>query len=135
MRTRRLNVLRGVAIAAVVVGALVSFGLMLHIGRYRFSSLMLLFAIWDLSPFVALFAAGVVSKRWPVITRGALVMLIVAGDSVVIYGRVAAKAPTQLAFAFLIVPLASWVLLIVTVLIAHVISTKLSGRHERLFRG
>ena len=134
--SRRLKVLRTVAFIAVVLGAVGSLGLMLHVGHYRFNVLMLLFAVWDLSPFAGLILAGIVSKHWPVISQAALyaVMLIVAGESVVIYGRVVLKSPAQPAFAFLIVPLASWVLLIVVVLITHVVSRKLSGRHEPLFR-
>ena len=73
---------------------------------------MLLFAVWDLSPFAGLFVAGIVSKRWRILMRAALyaVMLFVAGESVVVYGRVVLKRPAQPAFAFLMVPLVScWV--------------------------
>jgi hypothetical protein len=120
---------------AVVLSAAVSFGLMLHVGEYRLNLLMLLFVVWDLSPFAALTVAGVASKRWPKITRTALygVMLCVAGESVMVYGRVVWKRPAQPAFAFLVVPLASWTLLIIVVLVAHVISTKNSG-HQPLIR-
>jgi hypothetical protein len=132
---RRLDVLRGLALVAVVLSAVGSFGLMLHAGKYRLNLLMLLFAVWDLSPFAALAVAGVASKRWPKITRAALyaVMLCVAGESVMVYGRVVWKRPAQPAFALLVVPLASWTLLIIVVLVAHVISTKKSG-HQQLFR-
>jgi hypothetical protein len=132
---RRLDVLRGVALIAVVLSAVVSFGLMLHVGEYRLNLLMLLFAVWDLSPFAALAVAGVASKHWPKITRAALygVMLCVAGESVMVYGRVVWKRPAHPAFAFLVVPLASWTLLIIVVLVAHVISTRNSG-HQPLFR-
>jgi hypothetical protein len=135
MQTRPLDALRIAALVLVVVSAILSFGFMLHVGGYRLSILMLLFAVWDLSPFVGLFVAGLLSKRWPILTRAALyaVMLIVAGDSVVIYGRVVLKHPAQPAFAFLMVPLASWVLLIVALLVAHVVSTKRTG-HQPLFR-
>jgi hypothetical protein len=64
--------MRGVALIAVVLSAVVSIGLMLHVGEYRLNLLMLLFAVWDLSPFAALTVAGVASKRWPKITRTAL---------------------------------------------------------------
>jgi hypothetical protein len=62
---RRLDILRGVALVAVVLSAVGSFVLMLHAGEYRLNLLMLLFAVWDLSPFAALAVAGVASKRWP----------------------------------------------------------------------
>ena len=133
---RPLGLLRAVALIAVTVGALGSFGLMLSVGHYNFSILMLLFTIWDLSPFLALIVVDLASKHWPVFSRAALygVMLIVAAGSVTIYGSVVLKAPAQPAFAFLVVPLGSWVLLIVVVLVAHVVSGRMSGRHERLFR-
>ena len=135
MQSRGLDVLRSVALVLVVVAAIVSFGLTLHVGQYRLSVLMLLFAAWDLSPFAGLFVAGIVSKQWRIPMRAALyaVMLFVAGESVVVYGRVVLKRPAQPAFAFLMVPLVSWVLLIVVLLIAHVVSTKRTG-HEPLFR-
>jgi hypothetical protein len=133
---RPLGLLRAVALIAVMVGALVSFGLALRVGRYNFNVLILLFTIWDLSPFLALIAADNVSKHWMAFARASLygVMLIVAAGSVAIYGSVVLKAPAQPAFAFLLVPLGSWVLLIFVVLITHVVSRRLSGRHERLFR-
>jgi hypothetical protein len=133
---RTLGLLRAVALIALTLGALGSFVLMLSVGHYSFSILMVLFTIWDLSPFLALIVVDFTSKHWPVFSRAALygVMLIVAAGSVAIYGTVALKAPAQPAFAFLMVPLGSWVLLIVVVLVAHVVSTKVSGRHERLFR-
>jgi hypothetical protein len=132
---RRLDILRGVALVAVVLSAVGSFGLMLHVGEYRSNLLMLFFAVWDLSPFAALAVAGVASKRLPKITRAALygVMLCIAGESVMVYGRVVWKKPAQPTFAFLVVPLASWTLLIIVVLVAHVISTKKSG-DQPLFR-
>ena len=130
-----MQTLRNVALASVVVGAIVSFGLMLHVGEYRLNGLMLLFAVWDLSPFVGLFVVGIVSKRWPTLMRAAIyaVMLGVSGGSVLVYGRVVLMHPAQPAFAFLIVPLISWALTVMVTLITHVISTKRSG-HQPLFR-
>src|ERR1700731_2872365 len=74
-----LGLLRAVALIAVVAGALGSVGLMLWVGHRNPSRVLLvLFAIWDLSPFIALVLADIVSKRWSVITRATLygVMLI-----------------------------------------------------------
>ena len=64
-QSRRLKLLRRVALIAVVLGALGSLGLVAHVGQYRFNILLLLFVVWDLSPFAALIVAGIVSKRWP----------------------------------------------------------------------
>jgi hypothetical protein len=135
MERRGLDVLRSVALVLVAVAAVVSFALMLHVGQYRVSILMFLFAVWDVSPFAGLLAAGMVSNRWSVLMRRALysVMLFVAGASVIIYGRVVVNHPRQPAFAFLMVPLISWVFFVVTLLIAHVISTRRHG-HQPLFR-
>lgn len=137
MQNRGLDVLRRVALVCVVVSAIGSFVLMLHVGQYRLSVLMVLFALWDMSPFAALVALGIASRRWPVLMRGALyaVMLFVAAESLMAYSRVVLKRPAQPAFAFLMVPLASWVVLVVVVLVTHVISTRRSGRHQQLFGG
>ena len=128
--------MRPVALIAVMLGALGSFGLMLSVGHYQLSVLMLLFAIWDLSPFLAIILVDLVSKHWAGFHRTALyvLMLVVAVGSVTIYGSVVLRAPAQPAFAFLVVPLVSWVLLILVVLTGHVVSRRMSGRHEPLFR-
>ena len=126
--------LRGAALIAVLAGAAGSFGLMLHVGR-RQSSLILiaLFTVWELSPFVALACAHVLSKHWPVLTRAALysVMLVLALGSVAIYGVVALGPPRpQPAFVFLVVPLASWLLIAIALAIAALISGRLSRRGD-----
>jgi hypothetical protein len=116
-----LGRLRAVALIAVIVGALSSFGLMLSVGHYNFNILMVLFTIWDLSPFLALIFIDFFSRHSPVFNRARLyvVMLVVATASVAIYGSVVLRAPAQPAFAFLVVPLVSWVLLIIVVLITR----------------
>ena len=68
-----LGLLHAVALIAVVAGALGSVGLMLWVGHRNSSRvLVVLFAIWDLSPFIALVLADIVSKRWSVLTRATL---------------------------------------------------------------
>lgn len=100
--------LRGAALIAVLAGAGGSVGLMLRVGRHNDSRILLvLFAIWVLSPFVALVVANAVSKRWSVLTRATLygVMLILPLGSLVIYGNVALGPPrAKPAFLFLVVP-------------------------------
>src|SRR5713226_10313812 len=98
---RFLGPLRAVALIAVVAGALGSVGLMLWVGHRNPSRVLLvLFAIWDLSPFIALVLADVVSKRWSVITRATLygVMLILTLGSLAIYGDVVWRPRPQPAF-------------------------------------
>ena len=119
------------ALIAVLAGALGSVGLMLHAGHRNPSRLLLvLFALWVLSPFIALVLANMVSKRWPVLTRAALytVMLVLTLGSLAIYGDVALGPPrTKAAFVFVVVPPASWLLIAIVVPIAG-ITRRLSRR-------
>jgi hypothetical protein len=87
-----LRVLRGAAQIAVLAGASGSLGLMLYAsGHNRSLILLLLFATWVLSPFVAIVFANVVSTRWPAPARATLhvVMLVLTLGSLAIYGEVA----------------------------------------------
>ena len=114
-----------VALAAVVLGAVGSVALMLWVGHRNPSRLLLtLFVIWDLSPFVALLVADRVSKRWQVLTRATLhvVMLVIALSSLVLYADVVLRPRPQPAFRFLVVPLGSWLLTMIVVPIAAFIS-------------
>jgi hypothetical protein len=116
----------------VVVGATGSIGLMLHVGRANPSrTLLVLFAIWVLSPFVGLALAASGSQPWLVAAREGVhvVMLIVALGSLAIYGRVAFGPPRpRPAAAFLVVPLGSWGLIAATLGMAALRSGKPSDR-------
>ena len=125
------GVLRAAALTAVVAGAVGSVGLILWVGHRNPSRVLLaLFVIWDLSPFVALLLADMVSKRWSVITRATLhiVMLVVALSSLALYGDVVWRPRSQPAFMFLVVPLGSWLLMTIVVPIAALMSGSLSRR-------
>jgi hypothetical protein len=114
-----------VALVAVVAGAAGSVGLILWVGHRNPSRVLLvLFVIWDLSPFVALVLADMVSKRWSVITRATLhiVMLVVALGSLALYWDVVLRPRPQPAFMFLVVPFGSWLLMMIVVPIAALIS-------------
>ena len=129
-----LGLLRAVALVALVAGALGSFGLMLWMGHRNPSRvLIVLFAIWDLSPFIALGLADIVSKRWSVLTRATLyvVMLILTLGSLAFYGDVVWRPRPQPAFMFLIVPLGSWLLMTIVVPLAALVSGRLSRRGAR----
>lgn len=120
--------MRAVALVAVVVGAMGSIGLMLHVGR-RNPSLMLLalFAIWVLSPFVGLILAASGSQPWLVAARERVhfLMLIVALGSLATYGQVVFGPPRpKPASKFLLVPLGSWVLIVATLGMAALRSGK-----------
>jgi len=126
-----LGLLRAAGLIAVAAGAVGSAGLTLYAGRHNPSRILIaLFVLWVLSPFMALVLANVVSKRWTVPTRAALymVMLVLTPGSLAVYGDVALGPPrAQTAFAFLVVPLVSWLLIAIVVAAAALIS----GRRTR----
>lgn len=125
-----LHVLRGVGLVAVAAGAVGSLGLMLRAGHPPFF-LRVLFAIWVLSPFVALLVAHVISKSWPVLTRATLycLMVIVTVGSLAIYADVVFGPPRpKPAFVFLVVPLGSWLLMTIAVSTAAFASRRLLHR-------
>jgi hypothetical protein len=128
-----LGLLQAAALIAVLAGAVGSVGLMLHAGRNAPRLLIVLFAIWVLSPFIALALANVVSKRWSVLTRATLysVMLVVALGSLAVYGADALRPPrAQAAFVFVVVPPASWLLTAIVVGVAALISGRRSRRDD-----
>jgi len=107
---------------------------MLYAARHQNSRiLLLLFAGWVLSPFMAAVLANAISQRRSVLTRATLnvTMLVLTFGSLAIYGDVAFGHPrAKIGFVFLVVPLASWLLLALVVPIAGFIFGKLSGRGE-----
>ena len=123
-----LNILRVVALTALIVGAGGSLGFMLWVGHRNPQPLLLIiFAIWVLSPFGALVFANAVSKRWSIFARATIYgeMLVVALVSLAIYGKVALTPLKRTpASAFLMVPLGSWVLMAVATSIAVLVSRR-----------
>jgi len=125
-RSRSSNLLR---IMAVLVGAAGSVGLTLYTGRHNDSVLLIvLFATWVLSPFMALLVANMVSKRWLVSTRVTLyiLMLVITIGSLVSYSGALSPPRTKPAFVFLVVPLISWLLMTIVIPIAAWLSRRLS---------
>jgi hypothetical protein len=125
MTSNSLAVLRGVALFVVVGGAGASITFMFHAMRYQPSRmLLLLFTIWVLSPFSGAILGHVLSKRWTALARPALyvVMLVFTLGSALLYWSVAFGHSTmKVGFAFIVVPLASWLLICATgvVLVAN----------------
>ena len=113
----------------MVAGAVGSVGLTLYAGRHNDSRLLVaLFAIWVLSPFIAVV---IVSRRWWAFARGPLygVSLILTPSCVAMYLHPAWRPPgSGPAFVFLVVPLASWLVLMIVVLIAALVSGVQSRR-------
>src|SRR5437773_8243125 len=115
-----LALLRTVALIAALVGAVGSVGLLLQVGRRKHSPplLLALFAIWVLSPFVALVVTNVASTSWSVSTRATLysAMLVVALGSLAIYGDIGlGPLGAKTVPVFVIVPPASLLLIAIVV--------------------
>jgi hypothetical protein len=125
------SLLRTTSTIAVVAGAGGSVGLTLYAGRHSDSlTLKVLFAVWVLSPFLGLILAGVATRLWSIFTRSARysAMLVVSLGSLAVYGvRVLRPPKAHAAFVFVVVPLASWLLIAVVVPLA----SWLSGRESR----
>lgn len=132
---RRLGFLRAAAFVAVVIGAAGSVGLMFRASQHPPHFLLVLFTIWVLSPFVALFWATLVSKRWSAVTRATLycTTLIVTLGSLAIFGDLVHVRPAGSANAFLwvIVPPVSWAFAAIVVAMAALISRRRSARGLR----
>jgi hypothetical protein len=94
---------------------------------------MALFTLWVLSPFAALCLADRASKSWPVLTRATLysLMPVVTLGSLAIYADVALGPPRpKPASVFLVVPLASWLLIAIAVPSAAFLSGRLARRGD-----
>ena len=130
---RFLGPLRTAALIALLVGAGGSIGLLLRAGQRTPRLLLVILIIWVLSPFMALVLADVISKRWPVLTRATLysATLVVTLGSLAIYGYDALRPrKAQAAFWYVLVPPASWLLILVVVPIAGFISGRLARRDD-----
>jgi len=127
-----IGILRVVSIIALITGATGSLVFMFRAGQQTPRFLLVLFTIWVLTPFIALFWATMVSKRWSVLTRGMLycVTLIVALGSLAIYSELIDVKPagSANAFLFVAVPPASMLFIAMVVPIAAFISGRLSSR-------
>ncbi len=127
-----MRALRVAALIAAVAGGVGAAGLVLYacirIGSPRV--LMGLFALWVLTPFVALLVAYVRSRRWPVLTQTVLcwLILVVAVVSFGLYAPVALGEQKPKAPVFVVVPPASWLLIAIVLTAAALISAKRSPR-------
>lgn len=126
-----LGRLRSVALIAAVAGAVGSVGLTLRAGRNTPRFLLVLFVVWVLSPFVALAWANVSSPRWSGLTRTTLygVTLVVTLGSLAIYGGLVQRpAGSANAFMFVVTPPVAWVLIMIAVPLAALISRRQERR-------
>jgi hypothetical protein len=127
---RFLGPVRALAMIAALAGAWGSVSLMLRVGQRNHSIILLvMFGIWVLSPFISLTLAALAAKRWSVLMRKTLyiVMLVLTLGSLVVYAEVAFGPPrAQPASLFLFVPFASWLLITVVFPLTAFISRRSS---------
>jgi uncharacterized membrane protein len=130
-----LDLLRIIALVLLLAGAGASLGLTLYAGRKNNSIILIvLFAMWVLSPFVALILANMISKSWHTLTRVTLycLILIVTLGSLFGYSGVLSPPGAKPAFVFLIIPLLSWFLMATLMLTVRSRSRRLSRRNDRV---
>ena len=105
-----------------------SLGLMFYVGRRQSSLfLMVLFTGWVLAPYVGLWVADRASGRWSSSVRLALfsVMLTSTIGSVALYAFVVLGPPRpKLAFYFLVVPVATWLLAAIVIPVTAMLSRR-----------
>ena len=121
-KTLNLKFMRIVALIVLLMGVIGSFSLVLYNGRNNKSILLIsLFVLWVLSPFVAFLIADKVSIRWTDTIRKTLYIIILALTlvSLLSYSGLLIPAGTKTAFVFLVVPLISWVVIAIFILIAR----------------
>ena len=130
-----LSVLRILALVMVSVGGWGSLVFMLRTDRHNNSIfLLLLFIIWVLSPFTGLLVANLVSKRWSVTSRVILycLMLVLTVGSLIFYSGTLSSPWSKPAAVFLVVPLFSWLLIVIVFPIANSKSQKQSRQNDNM---
>jgi hypothetical protein len=108
--------LQRVARVAAIVGAVGSVALTLYAGRSNNQPfLMVLMSGWVFAPFLGFAFASRFSGRWSLATRTALdvVILLLAVAALAIYTRDALQPPPRRAGPYVLVPIVSWLLLLV----------------------
>jgi hypothetical protein len=117
-----INILRALSLTIVIAGAICSLYYMFNAGRNQKSIiLIILFTGWVLSPFISFFIANKIFDRFISFARALLytLIIIITIGSVVTYSGVFDTNQTKPAAKFLIVPLISWVLLAIAILITR----------------
>ena len=115
------TLLRTIAVVVVVAGAIGSLAMTLHAGHKNNSVLLVvLFAFWVLSPFIAFLITNVISRLWNDLNRKTLyyIMIFLPVVSIVCYSGAISPPGMKPAFIFLVVPFISWLFLGIFILIA-----------------
>jgi len=108
-----------IALVSLVVGTAGSLYFMFNVSRENNSVVLIgLFTFWVLSPFVGLFVVKNFSTSWSAIARIVLywLMVVLAIGSLIAYSDVLTPDTAKPAFIFLVVPLASWFLIVIVVI-------------------
>jgi len=116
-----LSFLRIIALIILLSGAVTSLIFMFNAGRNQRSILLIvLFTAWVLSPFISLFIADMIFKHWLTLTRKVpyFLSIFVTFGSVISYGGALDSPNTKTAFKFLVVPLISWLLISILLIVA-----------------
>lgn len=117
-----INNLQKTSFVFVIGGAIDSLAFTLRAGHNNKSVLLiLLFAIWVLSPFIALIVANVFSSRWSVPARRTLYCLVIFLTivSLIGYSGVLSPTGTKTAFVFLVIPLLSWIIMVIATILSR----------------
>ncbi len=118
MNYKSIGLLRSIALIVMLVGAIASLSLMFYTGRHNRSIiLMALFTGWVLSPFVALWAASRMTKRWSPLTHVVIyvLMLVVTFGSLITYSISFISPIAKPAAVYLVVPFISWLLMAILI--------------------
>ena len=103
----KFTLLRTIAVVVVLAGAVGSLAMTLYAGQKNNSVLLvLLFAIWVLSPFIAFLIANVITRLWNDLNRKTLyyIMIFLPVVSLVCYSGAISPPGLKPAFIFLVVP-------------------------------
>ena len=128
-----LNLHRIIALIVVLAGALGSLGIVLYTGRNNDSiPLEVLFLFWVISPFAALLIDFTISRHWSVLKRTTLyfLMLVISIGSLVAYSGALSPPGIKAAFVFLVVPLISWLLMLIVIPMVSLFTRRRSRRNN-----
>src|SRR6266700_4383624 len=129
LMTGFLSLLSQLLLLAGATGSLI---FMFHTARHNNSLLLMtIFVVWVLSPFLSLSLATIFYRRWSIISRMILfyLVIVVTAGSLAGYSGILNPPGVKPAFIFLVVPLISWVLIAIVMLMAIYRARKLSRRN------
>lgn len=124
---RSPRLLRRAGLIALWAGATGSIFFFFNTGRHPLPIVIVGFVVWILSPFVVLGLADRISKRWSILTRTTLhvVMIVVTIGTLAVYADDAvAHRIAHPAAVYVMVAPASWLLIAIALSLAAIIARK-----------